>query len=154
MDRRVVGWSAGRHVDHPCGGQLSPWPARNVTEITLATKLSRIKCLPNCLFPRREGFLSSFKINPAVRVTARQVRGKNCLAAFFAPRHQSVSSGPLGRHRNLQFGAPSPLDFSNFPSLRLIYFPFSPGLLCNFEQNMEKRARRRRKKRRRILSRL
>ena len=44
----------------------------------------------------REGFLSSFKINPAVRVIARQVRDKNCLAAIFAPRHQSVSSGPLG----------------------------------------------------------
>ena len=54
------------------------------------------KCLPNCLSPTREGFLSSFKINPAVRVIARQVRGKNCLAAIFAPRHQSVSSGPLG----------------------------------------------------------
>ena len=23
-DRRVVGWSAGRHVDHPCGQQISP----------------------------------------------------------------------------------------------------------------------------------
>ena len=55
-----------------------------------------LKCLPNCLSPTREGFLSSFKINPAVRVIARQVRGKNCLAAIFAPRHQSVSSGPLG----------------------------------------------------------
>ena len=32
VDRRVVGWSAGRHVDHPCGGQISPWPARKVTE--------------------------------------------------------------------------------------------------------------------------
>ena len=31
-DRRVVGWSAGRHVDHPCGGQISPWPARKVSE--------------------------------------------------------------------------------------------------------------------------
>ena len=55
------------------------------------------KCLPSCLSPTREGFLSSFKINPAVRVIARQVRDKNCLAAIFAPRHQSVSSGPLGR---------------------------------------------------------
>ena len=27
-----------------------------------------LKCLPNCLSPTREGFLSSFKINPAVRV--------------------------------------------------------------------------------------
>ena len=33
MDRRVVGWSAGRHVDHPCGGKISPWPARKVTEV-------------------------------------------------------------------------------------------------------------------------
>ena len=22
VDRRVVGWSAGRHVDHPCGWQI------------------------------------------------------------------------------------------------------------------------------------
>ena len=55
-----------------------------------------LKCLPNCLSPTKEGFLPSFKINPAVRVIARQVRDKNCLAAIFAPRHQSVSSGPLG----------------------------------------------------------
>ena len=55
-----------------------------------------LKCLPNCLSPTKEGFLSSFKITPAVRVIARQVRNKNCLAAIFAPRHQSVSSGPLG----------------------------------------------------------
>ena len=34
MDRRVVGWSAGRHVDHPCGGQISPWPARKDTDNT------------------------------------------------------------------------------------------------------------------------
>ena len=32
VDQHVVGWSAGRHVDHPCGGQISPWPARKVTE--------------------------------------------------------------------------------------------------------------------------
>ena len=32
VDRRVVGWSAGRHVDHPCGGQISPWPTRKVTD--------------------------------------------------------------------------------------------------------------------------
>ena len=32
VDRRVVGWSAGRHVDHPCGGQNLPWPARKITE--------------------------------------------------------------------------------------------------------------------------
>ena len=57
-----------------------------------------LKCLPNCLSPTREGFFSSFRINPAVRVIARQARDKNCLAAIFAPRHQSVSSGPLGKN--------------------------------------------------------
>ena len=35
VDRRVVGLvSRGRHVDHPCGGLISPWPAREVTEYT------------------------------------------------------------------------------------------------------------------------
>ena len=34
-----MGWSAGRHVDHPCGGEISPWPARKVTEL----------CNPNIL---------------------------------------------------------------------------------------------------------
>ena len=61
-----------------------------------------LKCLPNCLSPTREGFLSSFKINPAVRVIARQVRGKTCLAAIFAPWHQSVSSDPLGLESDRQ----------------------------------------------------
>ena len=32
VDRRVVGRSAGRHVYHPCGGKISPWSARKVTE--------------------------------------------------------------------------------------------------------------------------
>ena len=33
VDRRVVGWSAGRHVDHPCGWQ-TPWPPRKFPETT------------------------------------------------------------------------------------------------------------------------
>ena len=32
VDQSVVRWSAGRHVDHPCGGQISPWLARKVTD--------------------------------------------------------------------------------------------------------------------------
>ena len=59
-----------------------------------------LKCLQNCLSPTREGIFSSFKITPAVRVTARQLRDKNCLAAIFAPRHQGVSFGPLGLVQN------------------------------------------------------
>ena len=38
VDQRVVGWSAGRHVDHPCGGQISPWPAREATETSVITR--------------------------------------------------------------------------------------------------------------------
>ena len=55
-----------------------------------------LKCLPNCLSPTGEGIFSSFKITPAVRVIARQLRDKNCLGAIFAPGHQDVSQGPLG----------------------------------------------------------
>ena len=40
VDRRVVGWSAGCDVDHPCGGQISPWPARKVTDWILGSETS------------------------------------------------------------------------------------------------------------------
>ena len=40
VDRRVVGWSVGRHVAHPCGGQISPWPARKVTENTKSVSVT------------------------------------------------------------------------------------------------------------------
>ena len=49
------------------------------------------KCLPNCLAPTREDNFSSFKIAPAVRVIARQLSGKNCLAA------SRCLSGPSGK---------------------------------------------------------
>ena len=44
VDPRVVGQSAGRHVDHPCEGQISPWPARKVTnccDIRLNTRTGK-----------------------------------------------------------------------------------------------------------------
>ena len=56
-----------------------------------------LKCLPNCLSPTGKGIFSSFKITPAARVIARQLRDKNCLGAIFAPGHQDVSQGPLGK---------------------------------------------------------
>ena len=61
-----------------------------------SSKLSP-KMPPKLSLPHKRGPFSSFKTNPAVRVIARQVRDKNCLAAIVAPRHQSVSQGPLGR---------------------------------------------------------
>ena len=79
--------------------KLSPHCLEAIFDSQLPLPKLSSKMPPKLSLPTKEGFLSSFKINPAVRVIARQVRDKNCLAAIFAPRHQSVSSGPLGtRH--------------------------------------------------------
>ena len=51
---------------------------------------------PKLSLAHKRGNFFSFKINPAVRVTARQLKDKNCLAAISDQRHQDVSSGPLG----------------------------------------------------------
>ena len=67
----------------------SEGPARQID-------VSRQKLSPHCL----EAILT--RNYPRPRVIARQVRGKNCLAAIFAPRHQSVSSDPLGRLYRLE----------------------------------------------------
>ena len=56
-----------------------------------------LTCLPNYLSPTIEDIFSSFKIAPVARVIARQLSGKNCLAAIFASRHQDASPGPLGK---------------------------------------------------------
>ena len=60
-----------------------------------------LKFLPNCLSPTGEDIFSSFKITPAVRVIARQLRDKNCPGAIFALGHQDVSQGPLGEGLDL-----------------------------------------------------
>ena len=78
--------------------KLSPHCLEAIFDSQLPSPKLSPKMPPKLSLPTREGLLSSFKINPAVRVIARQVRDKNCLAAIFAPRHQSVSSGPLGRY--------------------------------------------------------
>ena len=62
-----------------------------------------LKCLPSCLSPSREDTFSYFKIDLVVRVIARQLSGKNCLAAIFASRHQDASLGPLGWGRFVIF---------------------------------------------------
>ena len=78
-------------------------------------RLNRLlKCLPNCLSPTGEGIFSSFKITPAVRVIARQLRDKNSPGAIFALGHQDVSQGPLG---TLQGG------FYQDPNLSQLKFP-------------------------------
>ena len=77
--------------------KLSPHCLEATFDSQLPSPKLSSKMPPKLSLPHKRGlFLSSFKINPAVRVIARQVTDKNCLAAIFAPRHQPVSSGPLG----------------------------------------------------------
>ena len=59
-----------------------------------------LKCLPNCLSPTREGFLSSFKVNPAVRVITRQVRDKNLSRGNFYPATSICIFWPTGLSRS------------------------------------------------------
>ena len=56
-----------------------------------------LKCLPNCLSPTREGFFILFQNYPRGEGNCEtSERQKLSRGIFFAPRHQSVSSGPLG----------------------------------------------------------
>ena len=52
VDRRVVGWSVGRHVDHPCGGQISSWPARKVTDFLRVPRCAVKTCSVHPVFAR------------------------------------------------------------------------------------------------------
>ena len=45
---------------------------------------------------QKRGSLSSFRIDPVMKVTARQLSVKNCLGAIFVSRHLDVSPGPSG----------------------------------------------------------
>ena len=46
--------------------------------------------------PPQDKINSSFKVAPAVRVIARQLRDRNYLAAIFASRHLDASPGLVG----------------------------------------------------------
>ena len=86
-----------------------------------------LKCLPNCLSPTGDGILSSFKITPAVRVIARQLRGKNCPGEIFAPGHQDVSQGPLRFDSNLlRSGESWPKSGENWLKLLKVAWLFCP----------------------------
>ena len=89
-----------RHLD-ASRQKLTPHCLAAIFDSQLPSPNSLLKCLPNCLSPTIEDIFSSFKIAPVVRVIARQVSGKNCLAAIFASRHQDASPGPLGSQDNI-----------------------------------------------------
>ena len=104
--------------------KLSPHCLEAIFDLQLPSPKLSPKMPPKLSLPHKKGLFILFQINPAVRVIARQVRDKNCLAAIFAPRHHSVSSGPLGRilvffFSHLIVGCPqiTPLNLIEDPSL-------------------------------------
>ena len=100
-----------------CGTNCLPTVSRQFLTRNYPRPNCLLKCLPNCLSPTREGFLSSFKTNPAVRVFARQARGKKfsrginlSLLAHWVPLNCIFSgiSGLVansGRHKLSRAGA-------------------------------------------------
>ena len=88
----VAGQPRGPDILMPRGKNWLPTVPRQFLTRNYPHPNCLFKCLPHCLSPTREGFFfSSFEIAPAVRVIARQLSGKNCLAAIFASRHQDQS---------------------------------------------------------------
>ena len=107
-----------RDILMPRGKNCLPTVSRQFLTLNYPRPNCLGKCLPNCLSPTLEDIFSSFKIAPVVRVTARQLSGKNCLAAIFASRHQDASPGPLGALWGIS------LLFFLFP-IFLVLCPFS-----------------------------
>ena len=84
VDRSVVRWSAGRHVDHPCGGQIVPWPPRKVTDKCIITNASIVK---NVLFCEslggRFGYFLFFFCSGRGKGSPRLRGGGGCRFFFF-----------------------------------------------------------------------
>ena len=81
-----------------CKRETAAWSSEH-TSVLLS--LSSLTYTAHSLFLH----IDNTKITPTVRVIARQLSGKNCLAAIFASRHQDASLGPLGRE-NRAFSGP------------------------------------------------
>ena len=95
--------------------KLTPYCLAAIFDSQLPSPELSLKMPPRLPLPHKRGHLSSFKIDPVVRVTARQLSSKNCLAAIFASRHQDASPGPLG------LGAPISLRFNLTPPCSLVF---------------------------------
>ena len=84
-----------RHLD-ASRQKLTPHCLAAIFDSQLPSPKLSLKMPPKLPLPhkthKRGFFSSSVKSAPEVRVTARQLSGKNCLAAIFASQHQ----GPLG----------------------------------------------------------
>ena len=103
VDRRVVGRSVGRHVDHPCGGQISSWPARKVTNPRVS-----------------EGFPKAFWLRLTCTRTLQRPLQRPPQKPF---RNPSGIRGFCGRNKSLNSRAPD--AFKNIVSLRAKGTPIS-----------------------------
>ena len=83
-----------RHLD-ASRQKLTPHCLAAIFDSQLPSPKLSLKMPPKLPLPHNRGHFSSFKIAPVVRVIARQLSGKNCLAAIFASRHQDASPGAL-----------------------------------------------------------
>ena len=86
-----------RDILMPRGKNWLPPVSRQFLTLNYPRANCLLKCLPNCLSPTREDIFSSFKIAPVVRVIARQLSGKNCLAAILPLAASRCFSGPSGK---------------------------------------------------------
>ena len=88
--------------------KLSPHCLEAIFDSQLPSPKLSPKMPPELSLPHKRGLFVLLQNYPMARVIARQVRDKNCLAAIFAPRHQSVSSGPLGGLSLVWFAGKTP----------------------------------------------
>ena len=122
-----------RHLD-VSRQKLSPHCLETVLDSQLPSPKLSPKMSPKISRAHKRGFFSLFQNCPAVRVIARHLRGKTCLAAIIVPRHQDVPSGPLGTFHFL-YRFPASFAFKNkhFRALSVAFcyvcIEFSPRIL-------------------------
>ena len=93
-------------------GKLPPHCLAATLNLQLPSPKWSLKMPPKLPLPRKRVFFLFFFFQtppPPVRVTARQLSSKNCLAAIFVSRHQDAPPGPHGDvRRNWSRSASAP----------------------------------------------
>ena len=84
-----------RHLD-ASRQKLTPHCLAAIFDSQLPSPKLSLKMPPKMPLPHNRGHFFLFQNCPRGGVIARQLSGKNCLAAIFASRHQDASPGPLG----------------------------------------------------------
>ena len=88
-----------RHLNASRQKKLTPHCLAAILYLQKPSPNLSLKMPPKLLLPHKRGHFLPFQNCPLVRVIARQLSGKNCLAAVLALRHLDASPGPLGSER-------------------------------------------------------